>query len=100
MYPKTALNRLPENASAYIESHLTDCSLCRTRMDDVEVVPKSVAKIVTDKGHVGRREPRFPVNDSAEIELILPNRVERMGCRTLDVSKNGMKLCVVKIVKP
>ena len=97
------LQRLTEEESAAIESHLTGCEPCGLRLNEtVEFVRRLVDlshKQSAYQGQEKRGEPRIPAHELASMHVLNPLLLERSKVQILDVSRGGLKLCAAELME-
>jgi len=77
----------------YMESQLAQNELTFTEPDALSRFSWLMSRRF---GLEGRREQRFPVNDSGMLHCVRPLRAKNTPVRILDVSKSGMKISISK----
>jgi hypothetical protein len=91
------LARLPSDQLSAVESHLTDCSSCTSRLSDVLGLFRKT--LTSNKRHLGnyegtekRREHRIPSDESSQMQTFSPFSPAKIRVQIIDVSQNGLKV--------
>ena len=88
--------RIESDRVASIETHLSDCTVCKTRLDQT-------LHFITQLADIGRRqrvyaslekrrEPRFASEGILSLQLLRPLSFERLTGRIINVSRSGAAL--------
>ncbi|MGD1096777.1 MAG: PilZ domain-containing protein [Bryobacteraceae bacterium] len=92
----------PEQALG-IESHLGECQTCKNKLIEVENFARQLSDLGRRQGSEGemerRREYRIAVDDRAFMRLVGPLSSTRVDVQILDVSRNGLRLCVPEFLQ-
>jgi hypothetical protein len=90
------LARLPSHQLTVVESHLTDCGSCTSRLAEVAGLSFRILKLSRRLGHYGgaekRREHRIPADDPGRMQMFSPFSLAKFRVRITDVSRNGLKV--------
>lgn len=91
------LGRLPSDRLSVVESHLTDCSLCASRLSEVTgiffgILGLSNRQLGDYEGVEKRREHRIPTGDSGQMQRFSPFSSEKIRVQMMDISRNGLKV--------
>ena len=91
------LGRLSSDRISAVESHLTECSSCTTRLFNVTGVFLKLLKLKNRRlenyeGNEKRREPRFHFDRPGQMQAFSPFSPAKFQVQMLDVSRNGLKV--------
>lgn len=94
--------RLAEGRSCTVACHLAGCETCEIRFAEAVRFARQVTAIGQDVegSQERRRDHRFPTNEGASMQPLVPLSIERSRVRILDVSRNGMKLASPVFLQP
>jgi hypothetical protein len=91
------LGRLPSEQLSVVESHLTDCSSCTSKLSNVTGL---FLKLLTlNNRHLGnyegiekRREHRIPTDYPGQLQTFSPFSPTKIRVQMTDVSRNGLRV--------
>src|SRR5579871_3042687 len=91
------LGRLPGKQVSAVESHLTDCSSCTSRLSDVagiafQLIRLGNRQLGSYEGTEKRREHRIPTDDEGQLQAFSPFSPAKIRVQIVDVSRNGLKV--------
>jgi len=91
------LGRLPTDEVSSIESHLTDCTSCKTRLSATagfafRLLKSSKRQLGGYEGTERRREHRIPTDEPAKMQTFSPFSVEKILIMITDASRNGLRV--------
>jgi anti-sigma factor RsiW len=98
------LGSLPEPQFAAISSHVADCPVCGAKLDETKAFIEQFAElsgrqVAEPSLPERRRSQRVPANDPALIKLIHPSVSETLPVKILDVSRDGLKVEVPRLLE-
>ena len=90
------LGRLSPGASSILRSHLSDCTLCASKLRRLSEPSQGQT---SNRIRERRRHVRTPSDQPASITVVRPSPKPMSG-RVLDVSEGGLKLIVSEPLEP
>jgi hypothetical protein len=97
------LARLPEHQLSVVESHLTNCSSCMSRLSEVAGLAFRILRLSSRLGDYGgtekRREHRIPADDPGQMQVFSPFSLEKIRVQITDISRNGLKVRMPRFVQ-
>jgi hypothetical protein len=91
------LGRLPSHQLSAVESHLTDCNSCASRLSDLtgntlRILRLSKRQLGDYEGAEKRHEHRIRCNDPAQMQMFSPFSLAKIRVQMTNVSRNGLKV--------
>jgi hypothetical protein len=89
--------QLPSDRLSDVESHLSECSSCVSRISDLAEIPFRLAKLSKRhsnayQGVEKRREHRIPTNDPGQMQTFSPFSPAKITVQITDISRNGLRV--------
>jgi hypothetical protein len=98
------LERLEKDKKSILESHLTGCEPCASRLTSANIFVQELAeqnrRPPVFGGKEKRSQPRTACDDPGVLQKINPFSSDRENVRILDVSKDGMKVGAPSSLEP
>jgi hypothetical protein len=94
--------RLPDDKTGVVWAHVSECELCNRNLDRAVEITRQLAALgqeLSAHGTEKRREPRFPANEVASMQMYNPLILDRSKIQVVNVSKNGLMLRTSEFVQ-
>jgi hypothetical protein len=97
------LARLPVDQLSDVESHLTNCGSCMSRLSEMAGLAFRILRLSSRlrdyEGTEKRREHRIPAEDHGKMQVFSPFSLEKIRVQIADISRNGLKVRTPRFVQ-